>query len=178
MDKVVAELNESPFNTSLQGDQLKEFQDKMSALAKQTNTFQKSAVNLDIKIKKWAGTPEDVLSVMAALRSRAKVVNDLLTAYETKKSGYEASKMEMSVCAYEIEIGEVSSAFHVLYFRERALDLARFCNLDDFVAFVSSEGESSYIEKNMKNSLDHGQKSALVSDVIAQRRRVGDCAGP
>ena len=132
------QLNSPAFETFLVGPDAQVFNDKITSLRKVALAAQKATVSLDIKVKKWKEVPADVAAVLLQTRQMTKSVVDASNSFITNRKKADASKMERARAAMQAADLEVPLSFHVLYFKEKAMDLGRFRNSADLVHHIKT----------------------------------------
>jgi len=139
--EVQAGLQQSPFTTMLLGGSLEKFVSVAAEYRKKAVAAQKALVTLDIKVKKWTGTPESVLDALAVQRRLSKALVDSLAAFTGNQKQQNPSKMELARGNLTAEEIPIPMSFNFLFFKEKASELIRFHHIDEYVAHSQVGGD-------------------------------------
>ena len=135
-------------------------------------TAQKSAVALDIKVKKWSLIPERVKELTSKLREQTTVMLDVSRAFLPDKRGGQPDKM-LNLLTEISNLGwSVPLAFQGMYLREQVLDHLRFHQIDDIVALCNlQDGFFSGLS-------DKGVAECAIIELVSQVMQIMHCGLP
>ena len=113
-------------HNTLRGEEMKQFTAKMSDMRKAGLAVQKLLVSLDIKVGKWKGMPEPVTKELAQRRDFLKAGTGSFSVFTTVARNNDAIKMEKAFADLRAQKYVIPISFHVLYYKEKAVDFLRF----------------------------------------------------